>query len=473
MGTHTGSRQSPEQQETEQYPCDVSDQITAEFDGAEFGDTRLTDRLKQIGESLGRAPAESIPNACGEWASTKATYRFCDNDTVEPKEILSAHKQAQRSRLSGQDELLVVSDTTFLTFPRHPSKEGLGDISSADIDVEGVKLHTTIGIRPDTHRMTGVIDQQVLVEDQQVDEKYDTNGRGEPVHLESELDKWIRGDRQARNWLADQIRPIFVHDRGADAFSFYVDVTEDLGEAGFVVRANQNRCIRTPSGREERLFEWSSDLPEQGRTSIEIQQGGDREAREADLAVRAGSCELLPPKNDPAQDSPVTVNVVRVDELDRDEEPIQWVLLTTESAETFEQSLTVIDHYRARWTIEDWHKVLKSGCRIEDRQLETWERMEVLLSIYSVIAWKVLELRELARGESDRSPDVFLTETERTILETKFPELPGSGGKQYAIAVAKVGGYLDRSSDPPPGWETMWKGLKTVRTWAEGYELHS
>ena len=95
------------------------------------------------------------------------------------------------------------------------------------------------------------------------------------------------------------------------------------------------------------------------------------------------------------------------------------MLLTTESVEDFEQSLTVIDHYRARWTIEDWHKVLKSGCRIEDRQLETWERMEVLVSICSVIAWKVLELRELARGE------------------------------------------------------TMWKGLKTVRTWAEGYELHS
>jgi len=160
MGTHAESRRSREQQETEQFQCDVSAQVTAEFDGAEFGDARLTARLKQIGESLGRAPAESIPNACGEWASTKATYRFCDNETVEPKEILSAHRQTQRSRLTGRDDLLVVSDTTFLTFPRHPSKEGLGDISSADIDVEGVKLHTAIGIRPDTHRMTGVIDQQ-------------------------------------------------------------------------------------------------------------------------------------------------------------------------------------------------------------------------------------------------------------------------------------------------------------------------
>jgi hypothetical protein len=97
--------------------------------------------------------------------------------------------------------------------------------------------------------------------------------------------------------------------------------------------------------------------------------------------------------------------------------------------------------------------------------------MEVLLSMYSVIAWKVLELRELARDDSSVSPAVLLSEAERTILETKFPELSGQDGKSYAVSVAKLGGYLDRGSDPPPGWETMWKGLQKLRMWAEGYEL--
>jgi hypothetical protein len=230
---------------------DVSGPIKAEFRSADFGDARLTDRLIQIGDALGRAPAESIPSACEDWAATKATYRFCDNETVEPKEILSAHKHAQQSRLTGTDELLVISDTTHLTFPSHHSKEGLGDISSADIEVEGVKLHTSIGIRPDTQRMTGVIDQQVLIEDQEADDKYDTNGRGEPVHLESEQEKWIRGDQQASHWLADTLRPIFIHDRGADAFSFYTESTTELDDAGFVVRANQNRGIRTQTGQKE------------------------------------------------------------------------------------------------------------------------------------------------------------------------------------------------------------------------------
>jgi hypothetical protein len=367
---------------------------------------------------------------------------------------------------------LVISDTTELVCPRHPSKEGLGDIGTSNTDLEGVKVHSTIGLDPQTHRMTGVIDQQSLIEDQQASAKHDANGKDEPIKLESEQKKWIRGDKQASYWLAEGTRPIFIHDRGADAFAFYREVIDDL-DAGFVVRANQNRCIQTPSGTDGRLIDWSEKLPEHGRTSIEIAQGSGREAREAELIIKAGSCELLPPKNDPSQTEPVGVNVVRIDELGAEDDPSQWVLLTTESVAEFSDSQTVIDFYRARWTIEDWHKVLKTGCRIEERRLETWERMEVLLSVYSVIAWKVLALRELARGDLSHSPEVLLTETERTILETKFPEVADGGAKAYAITVAKIGGYLDRGSDPPPGWETMWKGLKKLRTWAEGYELHS
>ena len=189
------------------------------------------------------------------------------------------------------------------------------------------------------------------------------------------------------------------------------------------------------------------------------------------MSIATGTCELRAPRNNPDQDGSVEVNVVRVDEIGESDDPIQWVLLTTESVNEFEEILTVIDYYSLRWRIEDWHKVLKTGCEIEERQLETWERMEVLLSLYSVIAWKVLELRELARGESTTSPDILLSEAERTILETKFPELSDQDGKAYAVSVAKLGGYLDRGSDPPPGWQTMWKGLQKLRMWAEGYEL--
>ena len=341
------------------------------------------------------------------------------------------------------------------------------------MDLEGAKVHTTIGVFPSTGWMAGILDQQVLLDDRQENEIHDPNGRGEPIYLESEREKWIRGDKRASARLPEEVRPTHVHDRGADAFPVHRKIQTELAGAGFVIRANQNRCIEAPSGQESRLFDWSKELPEKGQTTIRIQQGGDRESREAILSIKSGTCRLLPPKNAPGQRSPVEVNVVRVEETGREEDPILWVLLTTEPVDEFEKALDVIGYYRARWIIEDWHKALKTGCKIEDRQLKTWERMEVLLSICSVIAWKVLQLRELARGDKEMSPERFLTEAERAVLEQKHPELGSKGGKAYAVAIGKIGGYLDRSSDPPPGWQTLWKGLKKVRTWAEGYKLHA
>jgi len=129
--------------------------------------------------------------------------------------FVDAHKRAQRSRAQDKNELLIVSDTTELVFPRHPSKEGLGDIGDSTTDLEGVTVHSSISVNPQTHCMTGVIDQQSLIEDQQADTKHDTNGKDDPIELESEQKKWIRGDKQARDWLAEEVRPIFIHDRGA------------------------------------------------------------------------------------------------------------------------------------------------------------------------------------------------------------------------------------------------------------------
>ena len=341
MGRRSRSWRPEVDDEGQMCDMDVSGWIRTEFRSAEFGDKRLTDRLVQIGDELGSSPAESIPASCENWASTKATYRFCDNDRVEPNEIISAHRQAQQSRVSGGDELLVVSDTTCLTFPRHPKKEDLGDISSADIDVEGVKLHSSVGVRPDTEQMTGIIDQQVLVEDQQSDIDYITNGKDDPIQVDSQYEKWLQSDRATLEWMPEDVRPIFVHDRGSDAFSLFEELGRERAKTGFVVRANQNRRIWTEDGDAEKLFEWSSDLAERGRDSIEIQQAGGREARTAEVSIAAGTCELRAPRNNPEQEGSIEVNVVRVDEVSEADDPIQWVLLTTESVSTFDDILTI------------------------------------------------------------------------------------------------------------------------------------
>jgi hypothetical protein len=169
--------------------------------------------------SVGELPSPSRPPA-KTGRPQRLTYRFGDNDRLEPSEVISAHTQAQQSRVSGGDDLLIVSDTTYLSFlfpfRRHTAKDGLGDMNSSDIDVEGVKLHSSIGVRPDTQQMTGIVDQHLLVEDQQSETNYITNGKDEPIQIENQCGKWLRGDRAALEWVPEDVRPILVQDRGGD-----------------------------------------------------------------------------------------------------------------------------------------------------------------------------------------------------------------------------------------------------------------
>lgn len=163
MGTCSRNSRSKRHDPATQFSFDVSGSLN-EFQSADFGDRRLTDRLIQIEDALGGAPAESIQNACDSWASTKATYRFCDNESVKPKEILSAHRQAHHSRLSETDELSVVSDTTYLTFPRHPPKKDLVT-SALLLSALRASSYTPVSAFIPTHRTSGVIDQHLLIED--------------------------------------------------------------------------------------------------------------------------------------------------------------------------------------------------------------------------------------------------------------------------------------------------------------------
>ncbi len=158
------------------------------------------------------------------------------------------------------------------------------------------------------------------------------------------------------------------------------------------------------------------------------------------MSIATGSCEVRAPRNNPDQEGSGGFTVVRVNEITEAEDPIQWVLIATESIATLNDVMELIENYRLRWWIEDWHKVLKTGCKIEQRQLQTSERMEVLLRVPSVIALKILELGELARGDDPTPADILLVGAERTVLGMLLPELPGESAKAYAVHGATLGG---------------------------------
>jgi hypothetical protein len=157
-------------------------------------------------------------------------------------------------------------------------------------------------------------------------------------------------------------------------------------------------------------------------------------------------------------------------------DPLHWILLTTEPIECEADVLLVMDHYCGRWKIEEWHKVLKTGCRIEDRQLETWQGLEVLLGLLSVMAWRLLALRDAARVEQPQTQpaEAVLTETQEHILRKIDPALENSTGvRAYLLAIAKLGGFLGRKRDGHPGWLTLWRGFTRLRDIELGFSLNS
>lgn len=445
--------------------------IKQEFEHTDIGDERLDDRTKKIAKQLGKSPSKSVPQACQDWASIKAVYRYADNPNVTPQKILSSHQEEQKKRLQRLDKVLGVSDTTHITFPEHHEMEGLGDIGDSDTDVGDITLHTTFGVDPESGKTIGILDQQVLIRDQEEDQIYATHGRDELVILEDEQEKWMRGAQRTLRWIPKDIERIFVWDRGGDDIEHFEKL--NVKNTGFIIRAKKNRRILTTSGDEKRLKDWVEELQKVGETEIHLEQKKGRKERDAEVELSVGTCKIIPPHYHPKMD-PVEVNVVRIKEFDPPddvEEPLEWILYTSESMEGYEDAKEVMDCYDLRWRIEDWHKVLKTGCRIEDLTLERRQRFEVLLTIYSIIAWKVLDLRRIARGEVEEDPEDILKDSEIAILEAKYPEIKGEGGKKYGIAVAKLGGYMDRGPDPPPGWIVIWRGYRTLMRLAEGYEL--
>lgn len=446
--------------------------INAEFSFVDFGDRRLNQRLVQVGIDFVDAPGASIPKLCGDWAKAKAAYRFFNNPNVTREQILQSHRERANQRIDVLDEVLFISDTTFFTFPHHPSKSGLGDVGDSDTDVEGVLVHSTIAVSPRSGMMKGVYDQQVIIR-QQEGETIFWRGDGEHEVVENEGRKWEKGVEAGLERVPSGVRPRFVFDRGGDSY----DVLSRIkgGEAGFVIRSNQNRVMRSPEGERSRLHEWIRGKQNIGEMERQIYREGKGKV-DVDFEVQAGKCEVLAPhprREKMEDEGAVGVNVVRVVEKEGGEEPIEWILMTDRDLQGMEDAREVIDLYEHRWKIEEWHECLKQrGADFEKRQLEEWERMDRLLGVISVVSWRLLGLRDLAREQEDRDAQECLTEAEMRVIEHMDEEVEeGDTAEEYLLGVARIGGYMDRSNDPPPGWQILWRGFSDVQKMAKGYRM--
>jgi hypothetical protein len=454
-----------------------------------FGDRRRAERAQQVVASLAAAPGASLSEAHGgDWGQTQAAYRLLANAHLSVAALRTSISAATGQRLhdSPVEQVLLLADTTEIAPTSARGAQDLGPL--ANPGTQGLFLHTTSAVTPSGLPL-GILHQQVWTRDAGVPPsrpaRYHTPIEGK------ESAKWLHGVQQALTHLAPHQQGVVVADREADIFElFYLCQAEG---AELIVRAAQNRCIADAPGR---LAAAAASAPIRGTATVTVGRAREREPRTATVTIRATTVTLRPPalasyaaarrawwaahpeieRLVPAQLMPLVLGVVEVTEADPPAgvAPLHWRLLTTLPVDTLAACTRVIDGYARRWLAERFHYVLKSGCRLEQLQLETqggWERATLL---YSVVAWQLLWLSELGRQQPGVSAATAVPaavwQAVGTLATGSVPTRP----PELATLVAqlgRLGGHLGRRGDGPPGVKSLWRGLRRVQAVIEVWHL--
>lgn len=446
-----------------------------QFGSVELGDKRRTKRAVTYAAAAASSPAQSVPEQCrGLWRRSKGAYRLFDNPQVNLEKLQAPHRRQTLEAAAAATVTLWLSDTTTLSFD-HPHTTGLGG-TSAGGSGQGMLVHSTLGLDvsggPDAPPVVlGLGAQQVWVRN------------GPKDKLKPESHKWAGGIGQVgvppvgRRW-------VHVGDSESDCWEA---IEACLGQSsGFALRACQNRQVVAGHDAEKHqrttLFEFLQKQPMLGGKRLWVRARKDRAARWAKLAVSAAAVTLLPPKNWP--DKPhrkgrprpeaIACWAVRVWEIDppAGQEPIEWVILTDEPVADLESAVKVVFWYACRWLIEEYHKCLKTGCRMEQRQLEEADRLKTLLGILAVVAVRLLQLKHQAKVNPDAPARSVVPQQ---YVQTLAAYLKRPAGKlttrEFWRETARLGGFLGRKGDGDPGWLTLWHGWQHLETLTLGVEL--
>ena len=425
---------------------------------ADLPDKRLDKRLTAILVDTLENPSASIPEAAGDASQATATYRFSANDRVTTEALHLGVATATAQRCLDQGTLLVVQDTTTLNFTGLHTIPELGPIDSGGL-ARGVHLHTALAVTS-SGQVIGILDQQYWARPQ----------RGQPGPAEKESDKWINGIDASRAVLYQAVgeqpvpRLIHVMDREGDAYEVMMAV-EDAGDSA-IIRCAQNRKIDDPLAK---AHEGVRSQPVLCRSVVVVSRKAGVPERRAAVEVRSMRVTLVPDLQKYPHAWPMTWNLVEVWEPapPAGTQAAHWLLGTREPAATADEALEVVRKYTCRWPIEEVHLVLKSGCKVENLRLETWEGLEKAVTVNAAVAARIVSLRDLARETPEAPATKVLSPDEAEVLVCHFragmkPSELTIG--QAVLWIGRLGGHLNRKRDGMPGVRTLWRGLHNL-TW--------
>ena len=451
--------------------------IGAEFDSLDLGDKRLDHRALKLLECLAANPTASINAASDGWSDTLAAYRFFDNSNVEPESILAAHRQATEQRIAQENVVLLVQDTTELDFSKHPPSDA--GLLNEDFRF-GLYDHSHIAFTPQGLCL-GVVDVDFF------DRTHESLGKGrqrkgDPIETK-ETYRWLTGYRRACELARDhpETQVISVADSEADVYEIFLEAAKQQGAADFVIRGKHDRRgleidpnkggknyrkVRDDVAQSELKFTRELLLPRTPK----------REPRQATLEVRAKRVTVRPPHQRDELGT-VTYNLVLVEEVGRsddDDTKVCWLLITTLPIDSNEAIAKVIETYVGRWPIEPYFRTYKTGCRVEEIQLETTERLIRCLLFYKIIAWQIMHLTFLGRECPDLACDEIFADCEWKpvwkIVERADPPEQAPPLAEFIPVLAQLGGYNRRSHDRPPGPQAIWMGIRRMLDFAIAWQ---
>ena len=437
------------------------------FGCVQLHDMRRTRRAVKAATSMAENPLASLPAQMHTWKGIKALYRLLDEPDVTFAALMQPHLQQTREQANSSQVALLVQDTTDIDLSHRNKISGVGQIGNER--GRGFFVQTVLAVRPETRNILGCMAQEPFVRI--------AAPEGEQRHQ-----RWKREERETDVWI-HQVQDIgtpdagstWVHvgDRGADMFPFFRAC--QATQTHFLVRAAQNRRVEQSADELRYSLDRARSWPSQASRPLEVPARHGHKARSTQIELSFGQMTLLPPRHDPrGNKEPLTVWVIRVweEQAPEGEEPLEWLLLTSIPTTTLEQAWERVDWYRLRWLVEDYHQCLKSGCRIEQRQLQSVDGLMRLLGLLSPLAVRLVQVREGARQEPERPAHEVIDPLTLAILTERCGGSPATMTlAAFWTEVARLGGYLARRHDGPPGWRTIWKGWLALQALLEGAHL--
>lgn len=427
-------------------------------------------------------PDGSLPKQHGDWADLKAAYRFYNNPKVTPDALRAEHLNHVRTACAARATILCVQDGSELDYSSHKTVQGLGFVG--DGRGRGLLQHSSLAVTTEGS-VLGVLHQIWWKRVRTPDGETRKQRRSRP----KESDLWGQSMRAVAA-LKLPCRVIHVCDRGADIFETMHAAREQ--KEGFLIRAEHDRCVE--DGR-EKLWAMMQRQPVLGTRVVEVSPRSVRGGRPAQprrtarCALRFAPVRIPPPRNDPRFQTMIAAWAVYLIELDPPAgmDPIEWMLLTSEPVEDLDQANTCMTWYTFRWRIEEWHKAVKSGCRLEAAQFETAEAIERLATMVGIVAVRMLQLRDAAQTTLDTSEIDDASPSEQPhVLQAMAPWewivvvswlarcAPESlTPRLFWRTIARRGGFIGRKSDGHPGWQTIWRGWSEIAIRVEAFEAAS